>query len=196
MTRTGLFFGSFNPVHIGHLIMAEYMLEFTDLEQIWFVLSPQNPLKEADALENGLRWEMLLAAIDKQAGFSACDIELGMPRPSYTVDTLEALRRKHPDRDFVLIIGSDNLEVFEQWKDHGRIMDSTDIYVYPRPGHYTGHFLSHPRVVRISAPLLGISSSMIRERIRAGKSARFLLPGIVFELIEIRGLYRQGRSFS
>ncbi len=192
MIRTGLFFGSFNPVHIGHLIVAEHMLHFTDLEQLWFVLSPQNPLKEAEALEDGLRWEMLLAAIGDQPDFSACDAELGMPRPSYTAHTLEALRSKHPERDFVLLIGSDNLEVFDQWKDYRRIMDSTDIYVYPRPGYSTGHFLTHPRVVRISAPLLGISSSMIRERIRAGKSPRFLLPGKVFELIEIRRLYRQG----
>jgi nicotinate-nucleotide adenylyltransferase len=187
--KTGLLFGSFNPVHIGHLIIAEHMLQHTDLTEIWFVLSPRNPLKDNDALPASSRLELLQLAIAGHPGFSVCDIELSMPLPSYTIDTLEELSRRFDDKQFVLLVGSDNMEVFDQWKDYEKLMSRYDIYVYPRPGFALNAPFSHPGVTLINAPVLEISSTHIRQCIEAGKSTRYLLPEEVWQRITQQGYY-------
>ncbi|HSV87937.1 MAG TPA: nicotinate (nicotinamide) nucleotide adenylyltransferase [Bacteroidales bacterium] len=183
-TRTGLLNGSFNPVHIGHLIIAHYLLLHSDLREIWFVISPHNPLKNlSELLPEETRLAMLKLAIDDQPGFFICERELKMERPSYTFKTLETLRIENPDRDFVLIIGSDNLEVFSQWKDYDKILTSTDIYVYPRKDRKGGYFTKHPRVRLFDAPLIEISSEYIRCEFSEGRKPRYMLPYKVFRLI-------------
>ena len=187
--KTGLLFGSFNPVHTGHLIIAEYMMQHTGLSEIWFVLSPRNPLKGPEALPVQHRLELLRLAVDDEPGFSVCDIELGMHIPSYTADTLEALSRRFKDTTFVLLIGSDNLEVFDQWKDYEKLMNKYDIFVYPRPGANAHAFHSHPGIMQVKAPMLEISSTYIRNAIQAGKSVRYMLPEKVWQQIVLKGYY-------
>jgi nicotinate-nucleotide adenylyltransferase len=183
--RTGLFPGSFNPVHLGHLIIAHHLLQYTDLNEIWFVISPQNPLKDnSDLLSEGIRLELLKLAIDTQPGFILCERELSMDRPSYTYKTLEVLKNENPERDFVLIIGSDNLEVFDQWKEYKKILAGTDIYVYPRKGMQGSAFIEYPRVKAVDAPMIEISSTFIREAFHAGRDPRFMLPEKVFRKIK------------
>jgi nicotinate-nucleotide adenylyltransferase len=183
--RTGLFPGSFNPVHMGHLIIAHHLLQYTALKEIWFVISPQNPLKDnSDLLSEEIRLELLKLSIDNQPGFILCERELSMERPSYTYRTLEVLKNENPDRDFVLIIGSDNLEVFDQWKEYKKILAGTDIYVYPRKGKPGSAFIEYPRVKAVDAPIIEISSTFIREAFRAGKDPRFVLPEKVYRRIK------------
>ncbi len=191
MTTTGLLFGSFNPVHTGHLIIANHFVTQTDIEEVWFVLSPQNPLKTSSGLlPDEERLELLELAVEDNPDFHVSDIELQMPRPSYTVRTIELLLEKFPERQFVLLIGSDNLDVFDQWKDHERLPELLPIYVYPRsPDAASSAFLDHPRISLKEAPLLEISSSDIRQRIREGKTPRYLLPDKVLERIRERGSY-------
>jgi nicotinate-nucleotide adenylyltransferase len=182
--RTGLFPGSFNPVHIGHLIIAHHLLHHSDLVEIWFVVSPQNPLKDhSELLPEQTRLTLVKLAIDEQPGFYLCQRELTLERPSYTWKTIQVLREENPDRDFVLIIGSDNLDVFAQWKDYDKILESTDFYVYPRRGTSGNEFQSHPRVRMVGAPLIEISSAIIREGFRKGIPPRYMLPEKVYRLI-------------
>jgi nicotinate-nucleotide adenylyltransferase len=183
--RTGLFPGSFNPVHLGHLIIAQHLLQYNDLDEIWFVISPQNPLKDnSELLPEEIRLELLQIAIDNLPGFTLCERELIMDRPSYTYKTLEVLKNENPDRDFVLIIGSDNLEVFDQWKEYKKILAGTDIYVYPRKGKPGSAFFEYPRVKAVDAPMIEISSTFIREAFRKGKDPRFMLPEKVYRKIK------------
>ncbi len=191
MTTTGLLFGSFNPVHIGHLIIANHFVTHTDIEAVWFVLSPQNPLKTpSNMLPDEERLELLELAVEDNPDFLASDIELQMPRPSYTVRAIELLLEKFPERQFVLLIGSDNLDVFDQWKDHERLPELLPIYVYPRsPDAASSAFLNHPRISLKEAPLLEISSSKIRQMIREGRLPRYLLPDKVLERIRERTSY-------
>lgn len=183
--RTGLFPGSFNPVHLGHLIIAQHLLQYNDLDEIWFVISPQNPLKDnSELLPEEIRLELLKTAIDNLPGFTLCERELSMDRPSYTYKTLEVLKNENPDRDFVLIIGSDNLEVFDQWKEYKKILAGTDIYVYPRKGKPGSAFFEYPRVKAVDAPMIEISSTFIREAFGKGKDPRFMLPEKVYRKIK------------
>ncbi len=195
MTTTGLFFGSFNPVHIGHLIIADYFVANTDIDEVWFVLSPQNPLKSsADLLPDEERLNLLALAVEDNPDFRVSDVELQMPKPSYTVHTIELLLEKYPERQFVLLIGSDNLDVFDQWKDHERLPELLPIYVYPRSRDVaSSDFLDHPRIRLKPAPMLEISSSNIRQAIREGKNPRYLLPGKVLERIRERGSFQRRR---
>ncbi len=187
---TGLFFGSFNPVHTGHLIIADYFLQNTDLQQVWFVLSPQNPLKtDKDLLGERERLELLKTAISDNPAFYLCDIELGMERPSYTVKTLSELNKRFPEREFFLIIGSDNLEDLKRWKDYKKLLEETDIYVYKRSEKINSPYASHPNVKLFDSPLLNISSSMIRDVIAGGRKPRYLVPDGVLELIGEKGFY-------
>jgi len=193
MTYTGLLFGSFNPVHTGHLIIANHFLAHTDIEEIWFILSPQNPLKSSsEMLPDRERLKLLELAAEDNPDFHVSDVELRMPRPSYTVSTIEHLLKRHPERRFVLIIGSDNLDVFDQWKDHERLPELLPVFVYPRsPDAASSAFLRHPNITLKDAPLLEISSSNIRRLIREGKSPRYLLPDKVLERIRERGCYEK-----
>ncbi len=190
--KTGLFFGSFDPVHTGHLIIAEYMTAYTDLDEIWFVISPQNPFKtKKEITSQETRKEMLELAISNNPKFSMCDIEFQMPAPQYTHKTLDVLKEKYPEKQFVLIIGKDNLDRFDRWKNYEEIMRMVEIYVYPRPGFETSRFLTHSSIHLVKAPLIDISSTYIRESFMGNKPVRYMLSEKVFNFITKKGLYRK-----
>lgn len=190
--KTGLFFGSFNPVHMGHMILANYFVEFTDIDQFWFVISPHNPFKKRESLLNDqMRLDMVELAIGNDIRFRSCDIEFHMPKPSYTIDTLTYLSEKHPDHEFILLMGSDGLPGFHKWKNSELIAARYTRFVYPR--HGTENYLpgDQENISMISgAPLIGISSSFIRKAIKEKKVIDRFLPKPVFEFIDKYGLYR------
>jgi len=192
MQKIGLFFGSFNPIHIGHLIIANTMLENTDLHEVWFVVSPHNPLKKKSTLLHEFdRMYMVERAISDNYRMRGIDIEFHMPRPSYTIDTLMYMVERWPDKHFVLIIGEDNLPHFHKWKNYEQILANFELYVYPRPGITDdAQIKNHPNVRMVDAPLLDISATFIRNLIRNEKSAKYLLPPGVEDYIRTRGFYR------
>jgi nicotinate-nucleotide adenylyltransferase len=164
MFRVGLYFGSFNPVHDGHLTIAEYMLNHAPIDELWFVLSPQNPLKNPEDLwTNEKRFELLKSAIDGKSKMLISTIEWDMPTPSYTIDTLKKLSKLHPNTEFSIIMGADNLEKIEQWKSFEEILNNYKILVYPRPNALSNPYFQHPNVTIFDAPLMDISSTQIRE---------------------------------
>ena len=181
----GLFFGSFNPIHTGHLIVAQSALESAGLHELWFVVSPQNPLKKnKNLLHEFDRLDMVRLAIESNDRFRASDIEFHMPRPSYTIDTLTYLKEKFPDKHFKLIIGGDNLAIFPKWKNNEKILGDFGLIVYPRPGANPGQLIDHPNVTYIDAPLMSISATYIRNCIRNEKSIKYLVPDSVSEFIK------------
>lgn len=188
----GLYFGSFNPVHNGHMIIAQYMAEFSDLDQIWLVVSPHNPLKPAGTLlQDYHRFHLVELAIGSYRKLKASKIEFELPKPSYTVVTLAYLQEKFPTNTFSLIMGADNIEGLHKWKNYELILENHNIYVYPRPLHDGGEFKNHPRVKWIDAPLMEISSSFIRKSIKEGKDVSFMMPEPVANYIEEMNFYRK-----
>lgn len=188
----GLFFGSFNPVHIGHMALANYMLSFTGMEQVWFVVSPQNPLKTKNQLlDQNHRLMLVNAAIDDHPKMRSSNIEFGLPQPSYTINTLVHLKEKYPQHAFSLIMGQDNLQSFRKWKNYEEILRHFQIYVYPRPGCTKTEFDSHPHVHLTEAPLMDISATFIRNAIKEKKDIRFFLPGKVWEEIDTMRFYKK-----
>jgi len=188
--KIGLFFGSFNPIHVGHLIIANLMVEASDLKKVWFVVSPQNPLKPAKGLLHEFdRYDMVRAAVYDNYKLEVSDVEFHLPKPSYTIHTLVHLQEKHPDKEFRVIMGEDNLSNFTRWKNYRQILDHYGLYVYPRPGTQLSELRSHPNVTLVEAPLLDISATFIRERIRKGQSVRYLVPDAVEEMIRAKGFY-------
>jgi nicotinate-nucleotide adenylyltransferase len=182
--KTGLFFGSFNPIHIGHLIVAAYMREFSDLDQVWFVISPHNPLKEKKTLlADHHRLMLVKTALEEDPKLKASDIEFKMPQPSYTIDTLTYLSEKYPDHEFVLIGGTDILGSFHKWKNYQLILNNYQIYIYNRPGYEDGDFANYPSIKYFEAPLMEISSSFIRNAIKEGKDVQYMLPPKVWKYI-------------
>lgn len=178
--RIGLLFGSFNPVHVGHLILAEHFATRTDLAAVWFVVSPQSPFKQAaDLRPDAERLRLVQLAIAGNPRLRAEAIEFGLPRPGYTIATLDALRRQHPHLDFVLLMGGDNLPGLPRWQEAARLLAEIDIYVYPRPGTPLPDMAGFPRVRIMAAPLLDISATYIRESLRQGLSIRYLVPAAV-----------------
>ncbi|MEM6723909.1 MAG: nicotinate (nicotinamide) nucleotide adenylyltransferase [Bacteroidota bacterium] len=189
--KIGLFFGSYNPVHVGHLIIANYMVEHTDLNQVWMVVSPQNPFKQKKNLAKDYdRLHLVHLAIGDNPHIKASDIEFSLPKPSYTVDTLAYLYDKYPDQDFALIMGGDNLPTFPKWKNYEQILKHHQLYVYNRPGYEPGALADHPQVKRFNAPLMQISASFIRKNLKAGHSIQYLVPPAVLTYIEESGMYR------
>ncbi len=187
--NVGLFFGSFNPVHVGHLIIANLVYEQTEVDEVWFVVSPQNPLKKSRNLAHEFdRIDMVREAIDSHAHLRATDIEFGMTKPSYTSHTLAALTERYPHHTFRVILGEDNLTSFKRWKNHEHILDNFGLIVYPRP-ETSGSTLEHPNIVWIEAPKMAISATHIRQLIKEGKSPKYLVPDTVLEIIESRKLY-------
>jgi len=182
--KVGLYFGSFNPIHHGHLMIASYMAEFSDLKEIWFVISPQNPLKEKTSLLTDYhRLALVNVAIENDVRFKSCDIEFKLPQPSFTIDTLTYLHDKYPQKEFALIMGADNLENIHKWKNYESILSFYPIYVYPRPDTDGGQFKNHKMVQWVNAPLLEISSSFIRSSIKQKNDMRYFLPEKVNQYI-------------
>lgn len=186
----GLFFGSFNPVHIGHLVIANYMAHYTTLDEVWFVVTPHNPFKEKKSLANMYdRLEMVSLAIGDSDRLKASDIEFGLPQPSYTIDTLTYLSEKHPSYDFALIMGADNLGGLKKWKNAEIILRDYQIFVYPRIGYEEHEFAGHPSVVLTDTPQMEISSTALRKARKEGKDIKFFTPDAVIEFMEKKGLY-------
>jgi len=172
--KIGLFFGSFNPIHVGHLIIANVMVDQTDLDEVWFVVSPQNPFKSPKSLLHEIdRIRMVELSISDHFHFRACDAEFHMPRPSYTIDTLTLLADKHPQHEFKLIIGGDNMKHFHKWKNAEQVLQYYGLYIYPRPGDTKE--IEHENVRYVEAPLIDISATFIRKSIKNGFSVKYLL---------------------
>ena len=188
--KIGLFFGSFNPIHIGHLIIANTMVEDTDIERVWFVVSPLNPFKSSNSLLHEFdRMDMVEMAVEDNFYLQASDVEFHMPKPSYTIDTLAWLTDKYPQHAFKLIIGEDNLRYFPKWKNHRVILEQFGLYVYPRPNAVPSDLMSHPNVKMVEAPMVDISATFIRRRLKECKSIRYLVPDKVADHIAIRKFY-------
>ncbi|GAB6119190.1 nicotinate (nicotinamide) nucleotide adenylyltransferase [Dysgonomonas termitidis] len=188
----GIFSGSFNPIHIGHLILANYIVEFTEIEEVWFLVSPQNPLKSENELsDEHIRLEMTELALAKYTKLKASDFEFSMPTPSYTVNTLDALRNEYPGYNFTLIIGADNWNVFESWREYDKILENYKIRVYPRLGHrITIPTKLRDKVEALDSPIIEISSTFIRDSIAEGKDVRAFLPDDIYDYILNKGLYK------
>ncbi|MCW3804686.1 nicotinate (nicotinamide) nucleotide adenylyltransferase [Plebeiibacterium marinum] len=188
--NTGLFFGSFNPVHVGHLALANYIIENTELEEIWFVVSPQNPFKQShDLIAAEHRIKMLELSIENDTRFKICDIELNLPIPSYSYKTIRELYKLYPDHSFSIIMGSDNLLSLSRWKNIEDILQRCPIKVYPRPEYPIGKIALNASIEVIEAPVFNIASTTLRKGIKQGKDYRYLLPQQAFEYIKLNGLY-------
>jgi len=189
--KVGLYFGTFNPIHIGHMAIANYMLDFTEIEKLWFIVSPQNPFKnKKHLLDDYQRLEMVNRAIDDDFRFSANSIEFGLPKPSYTIDTLAHLQEKYPQHEFLLIMGSDNLEFLHKWKNYEQLLANYRILVYPRPGFDPNNWASFENIQLIDAPLMEISASFIRNSIKEGKNIRHFLPYKTWQYLSEMNFYK------
>jgi nicotinate-nucleotide adenylyltransferase len=189
--KIGLFFGSFNPVHNGHLIIANYTLEHSELNQIWMVLSPQNPFKQNQQLLNEYqRLYLMQIAVEGEQHIKAVDIEFSLPKPSYTINTLAYLEEKYPNYEFSIIMGSDSAQNIKKWKSGDVIFKRYSIYVYDRPGFELNQMPDNENIIRTKAPLLEISSSMLRKMIKEKKSIRYYVPDSVYQEIIKAGYYK------
>lgn len=191
--KIGLYFGTFNPIHIGHLIIANHMAEHSDLDQIWFVVTPQSPFKvKASMLDNHDRFEMVYRATADYPKLRANDIEFGMSQPNYTINTLVYLQEKYPMHEFALIMGEDNLKSLHKWKNYELILANHHIYVYPRlsEGKVESQFDQHPKIHQVSAPIMELSSTFIRKSIKEGKNVKPMLPEHVWEYLDEMNFYR------
>ncbi len=202
--KVGLYFGTFNPIHVGHLVIANYMADYTDLDQVWMVVSPQNPLKQKHSLlEDYHRLALVKVAIDDNPLLRASNIEFELPKPSYTATTLAYLQEKHPENDFSLIMGEDNLRTFHKWKNHEQILERHHLYVYPRPLTESeieeldelklkkNEFEQHAHVHMCDAPVMKVSSSFIRSAIKMGKDVRYLLTDPVYKYVREMHFYEK-----
>ena len=189
--KIGLYFGSFNPVHHGHLIIASYLQQNTELDQVWMVVSPQNPFKENHTLLNEYqRLALVRLAVEGEINIKAIDIEFRLPKPSYTFDTLTYLEEKYPQHEFAVIMGSDGLQNLDKWKSSEVLIKRYPIYVYERPGFQIDTKLNINKLIVIKAPMLEISASLLRRMIQDGKSIRYLVPDSVKEEIEANSYYK------
>ncbi|HOZ86148.1 MAG TPA: nicotinate (nicotinamide) nucleotide adenylyltransferase [Bacteroidia bacterium] len=190
--QIGLFFGSFNPVHVGHMVLANYMLSFTDLQQVWLVVSPHNPLKNKSQLLNqNDRLHLVKLAIDDHPAIRSSNIEFSLPQPSYTIHTLAHLKEKHPEHQFSLIMGQDNLQSFNKWKNYEEILRQFRIYVYPRPNAAASEFDQHPAVHLTDAPMMDISSTFIRTALKNKKDVRYFMPEKVWKEVDEMNFYKK-----
>lgn len=189
----GLYFGTFNPIHIGHLTIANHMAEYSSLDQIWMVVTPHNPFKKKSSLlDNHHRYEMVYKATESYPKLQPSDIEFKLPQPNYTVTTLAHLDEKYPDHQFSLIMGADNLKSFHKWKNYETILENHHIYVYPRiaEGDIAHEFMNHPKIHKVAAPIMEISSTFIRKAIKEEKNIRPLLTKETWEYIDAMNFYR------
>lgn len=188
--KIGLFFGTFNPIHIGHLIIGQVMVEKTDLDRIWFVVSPHNPFKKRKTLAHEQdRFDMVQAATYENFNFKASDIEFGLPKPSYTIDTLTYISEKYHEHSFSLIMGADNYVNIHKWKNGDKILEYYKVLIYPRPESKLHKLDLHSNASVVECPLLNISATFIRDMVKNRKSIQYLVPDTVFGLIKERNLY-------
>lgn len=194
MKKIGLFFGSFNPIHIGHLILANYILENSDMDELWFVVSPQNPFKDKKSLlKDHNRLDMVQLAVKNYPNMRASNVEFSLPQPSYTIDTLMYLREKHPDYSFSLIMGEDNLNGLHKWKNAEFLLKNYHIIVYPRifeSEKKDPEYLGHENISLVKAPVIELSATEIRNMIKAGKNVRPMLPPEVFDYLDGSSFYK------
>ena len=194
MKKAGLFFGTFNPIHMGHLVIANYMVEFTDLEEVWFVITPKSPFKTKQSLlDNNHRYQLVYEAVKDYPKLKISNIEFDMPQPNYTVHTLVKLDEQFGDsHSFSLIMGEDNLKSFHKWKNYEVILENYDIYVYPRVSNKQTNplFEGHPRIHYTDAPIMEISSTFIRNQHKAGKNIKPMLPEAVWQYMDEMNFYR------
>ncbi|MEW4923439.1 nicotinate (nicotinamide) nucleotide adenylyltransferase [Algibacter sp. 2305UL17-15] len=195
--KVGLYFGSFNPIHIGHLVIANHMAEHSDLDQVWFVVTPHNPFKKKNSLlDNYQRLEMVYRATKDYIKLKPSDIEFNLPQPSYTINTLTYLQEKHPDYEFALIMGEDNLKSFHKWKNYELILEGHHIYVYPRiskdpdSNRDKTQFDGHKKIHAVDAPIMELSSTFIRKSIKEGKNVQPMLPQHVWEYLDEMNFYK------
>lgn len=191
--KIGLYFGTFNPIHIGHIIIANFMVEFSDLDEVWLVVTPHNPFKKKSSmLENHHRLEMVYLACEGLEKLKPCDVEFRLPQPNYTVTTLIKLEEDHPSLDFSLIMGEDNLKSFHKWKNYEVILERHKIYVYPRisGGEVPGEFKDHPAITRVEAPVIELSSTFIRQAVKENKNVTTMLPPTVWEYMDRMNFYK------
>ena len=191
--KIGLFFGTFNPIHVGHLILANHFAEFSDMDELWLVVTPHNPLKKKSTLlENHHRLEMVYKACEDYPKLQPSNIEFGLPQPNYTTNTLAYLQEKYPDEEFCLIMGEDNLKNFPKWKNYEVLLQNHQIFVYPRisAGKIPENLKNHPKITKVDAPIIEISSTFIRDSIKNGKNVRPLLENKVWEYIDLMNFYK------
>lgn len=189
--KTGLFFGSFNPIHIGHLIIANHMVSDTDLDEVWLVVSPHNPLKDKSSLANDYdRLHMVELALEDSVNLKASKVEFALQKPSYTIDTLTYLEEKYPNKSFCIIMGGDSLVSLPKWKNYNKLLQHHEIYVYNRPDSNTSDLpFDIQNITFVDAPLIDLSATYIRDRISNSKSVKYILPDKVFEFIDSKRLY-------
>ena len=188
--KIGLFFGSFNPMHVGHKIIASYMAEFSDLERVLFVVSPQNPLKQKiSLLDQYHRLQIIRAEIEDNPKLAVSDVEFSMPQPSYTIDTLVRLKEEHPENEYAIIMGADNLQNFHKWKNYEQILDDYSVYVYPRSGFEIRGTYKNIHVIE-GVPQMEISASFIRNSIKEGKDISYLMPEKAWKYTDEMNFYR------
>ena len=181
MKKIGIYSGSFNPIHHGHVMLANYLVEFSDLDELWFVVSPQNPLKQKDELlDDDERLKMVQLAVGDDPRFHVSDIEMHLPTPSYTINTLTALSEQHPDCQFVFISGMDSLQNLHRWREYQKILDNYSLLVFPREGYDGGELAHHPSVTILKTPILEISSTFIRQCVKEGHDVRHFMPERTF----------------
>ncbi|MCL5127436.1 MULTISPECIES: nicotinate (nicotinamide) nucleotide adenylyltransferase [unclassified Algibacter] len=191
--KIGLYFGSFNPIHIGHLVIANHMAEHSDLDQVWFVVTPHNPFKKKTTLlDNYQRLELVYLATKDYDKLEPSDIEFNLPQPNYTINTLVHVQEKYPNHEFSLIMGEDNLKSFHKWKNYDVILENHDIYVYPRISKDTvdTRFTGHDKIHVINAPVMELSSTFIRNGIKTGKNVKPMLPENVWEYLDEMNFYK------
>jgi nicotinate-nucleotide adenylyltransferase len=193
--KVGLFFGSFNPIHVGHMVLANYMLSFTDLDRIWFVVSPHNPLKnKSSLLDEKQRLHLVNLAIGDNNKLKASNIEFKLPQPSYTINTLVHLKEKYPLNEFALILGADNLENFHKWKNYEEILKYHELYVYPRVQtsiEKSELKLKSNKIKLVNAPVIEISSTFIRQAIKEKKDVRYFMPDSVWQYVQEMHFYKK-----
>ena len=182
--KIGLYSGSFNPVHHGHVMLANYLVEFSDLDELWFVVSPQNPLKKKeDLMKDEDRLKMVELALEGDARLKASDIEMSLPLPSYTINTLRALSKQHPDDQFVFICGMDSLQGLHRWREYQAILDGYELLVFPRKGYDGGELIHHPHVKVLETPVIEVSSTFIRNSMKEGKDVRHFMPEKAYQYL-------------
>ncbi len=192
--KVGLFFGTFNPIHVGHLIVANHLAEYSDLDQVWLVVTPHSPFKnKGSLLADHQRLEMVYLATEDYDKLKHCDVEFKLPQPNYSINTLQHLKAKYPDKTFCLIMGEDNLEGFNKWKDYESILRDYILYVYPRNsnGGIASKFIDHKHIKYVDAPIVELSSTFIRKSIKDGKIVRPMLPEPAWVYLDEMNFYKK-----